>query len=222
MRSIDLKTFFLLLLSVFELNKCSAQIEKEMSKPVIVFIGASETSGYGLPKNSSYADKFSKHLLENQLSFEILNHSFPGAATGDGEEMLNHVFEKTENIHSIFISLGLSDVIYGINSEEIYLNYQKMIKVIISKSADIKIHIMEGEIFQYHALPDLPSHDSAYYKAYKSIYKRLEDNEPVVVFPFLMKNFIEDSKYFLQDMVHPNEKGISVMAYYLYTLFIQD
>lgn len=193
----------------------------EITKQAIVFLGASESSGYGLPKDASYVDKFSKLLQKDNLSFEVINLSYPGASTQNGKDMLHSVLNSTDSIHSIFISLGLSDGVYGVSPNQIYQNLLGMKEQINAKHPEAKIHIMEGEIFQYHALPNLPKSGSKYYLDYKYIYGELSQDKNIKVYPFLMDSFVNQSDYFLSDMVHPNEKGTTVMANLIYTYFIK-
>lgn len=209
----------LVLLFLVVLISCFSQTKMKVKNQIIVFIGASESSGYGLSKGLSYVDKFSRLIEQDDLQFIIKNISYPGAATANGIEMFNSILNNKDTIHSVFISLGLSDVVYGVNPEQIYKNLSNMVELIQSKSIETRIYIMEGEIFQYHALPNLPTHETDYYKEYKKIYKRLEKGKKIIIYPFLMKPFLKKPEYFLPDLVHPNEKGTTKMSKIIYALF---
>lgn len=202
---------------------CSFQINKKIIPvPTIVFIGASETSGYELPEGESYVDKFDSLLTNQGLEYAVTNISFPGAATSDGKTILSNILYKNDNIHTIFISLGLSDVLYGVSTETIYNNLEEIIKMIKTNNPKTNIQIMEGEIFQYHKIPNLPSHESKYYFDYKRIYKRLLLDYQIKTYPFLMQTFLGKTEYFISDKVHPSGKGTTIMAEFVYGYFIES
>lgn len=218
MKNIIVVLFLCAHISCFSQTKVKEVKMKEIDQ-IIAFIGASESSGYGLKEGSSYVDKFSELMKQDELQFIIKNISYPGAATSNGEGMLDSVLNSKDNIHSIFISLGLSDVVYGVNTEQIYQNLFNMIQQIQSKNIKTRIYVMEGEIFQYHAIHNLPSHETNYYKKYKEIYKRLKTHTEVMIYPFLMESFLGKPEYFLSDLVHPNEKATTEMSENIFTLF---
>lgn len=205
------------------LLSCLSSTSGTMSSiPTIVFIGASETSGYGLPKNSSYVAKFSRMLKEGGYDYNVKNISYPGAATSDGVSMLLPVLNSRANIQSVFISLGLSDCVYGVDPEVIYTNLLELATLIKSKHPMAKVFIMEGEIFQYHVLPNLPKHNSEYYGEYKGVYERLGQKKNITIYPFLLQSFLDNPGYFLSDEVHPNERGTLAMAEFIFTYFLAN
>lgn len=204
---------------IFLACSCSAQTAIKMNTQSIVFIGASESSGYGLADGASHVHKFSKLLEKDNLHFEVKNTSYPGASTKDGISMFQSILNSNDSIHTVFISLGLSDVVYGDSPDQIYQNLFKLTQFIRGENSKVVIYIMEGEIFQYHALPNLPKHDSDYYKQYKNIYVKLRQNADVIIYPFLMKSFNNQPEHFLSDMVHPNNIGTTEMAKLVYEYF---
>ena len=105
-----------------------------------VLIGDSLTFGYGINKSNSWVEGLKKHLMSNELNYNILNKGINGNTTTD---MLNRFTEDVIDLNpnKIFILGGTNDLLSNHSINSIIDNIELMIKEGLSKTKDITIGI---------------------------------------------------------------------------------
>ncbi|MEZ5017385.1 MAG: hypothetical protein R2800_10060 [Flavipsychrobacter sp.] len=160
-------------------------LKNQKNLPVILFMGASESSGYGLADQKSFVDIFYQ-LVENERpqKYMVINASIPGASTSDLKELLNRTNVNKNTISHLVITLGLSDAIYQTPPTEIYNNLKEGINYLKEQQPTMKIWVMRCDMFQHHAISGLPLKNSPYYVNFRKAFDDIGKEKQVQIFPF--------------------------------------
>ena len=86
-------------------------IEIDISKPTLVFLGDSQTYGTGVNQGQRFSDRIRTALLAETpaLPCNILNVAMPGTDTEDQVRMLHHVREQGVNVAHVYLCVFNND-----------------------------------------------------------------------------------------------------------------
>ncbi|GIX40482.1 MAG: arylesterase [Leptospiraceae bacterium] len=180
-----------------------------MSKQYILFLGDSLTYGYLVSSNHSFPSLIEKELRKKHLIDEktkIINAGNPGDTTEMALYRLEYILKNYRNIYLTIVFLGANDYLLGESSEEIYMNFKKIIESLKSYNPEMKIILIEFLPF-----------DDIRLREFRNIYEKLKTEYPEIIFvPDVMGNIIKNPELVLDDGIHPNEKGYKIIAEKIY------
>ena len=189
--------FVLLAIIVVGCSEKKSQIKIEK----ILLFGDSLMSGYGLPEEDHLSVVLEKSLKSEGYEIQIFNGSISGDTSLDG---LDRIEDELSDVSYdlIIIGLGANDMLRRINPDQTKQNLEDIIKIITSNN--IKI-ILAGMVAS-------PTNGLTYKKKFDKIYPDLSKKFELELIPFLLKGVALNPSLNQADGIHPNEKGVLIIA----------
>lgn len=208
--------------AVFQMNDTA--LAGENGAEYILFIGASEASGYGGIR--SFPSLVEDLARADGRPWSIVNMARAGASTRDGREQIRAGLARKLTFSAAFISLGLADAVYAHPPSEIKANLQAMIRDLQTHSPGIEIYLCRGEIFQHQAIPGLAPRGSEYHREYVNLYAEIADTaqmrrNPIVLVPFIFRETVGRQNLNQSDHIHPNQAGARLIAKMVYSQLLE-
>ena len=184
----------ILLISCGE-KKSQIKLEK------VLLFGDSLMSGYGLPEKDHLSVILEKSLKSEGYEIQVFNGSVSGDTSLDG---LNRIEDELldESYDLIIIALGANDMLRRINPNQTKQNLDKIINIILNNN--IKV-ILAGMVAS-------PTNGLSYKKKFDKIYPDLSKKFELELIPFLLKGVALNPNFNQDDGLHPNEKGVLIIA----------
>ena len=167
----------------------------------ILLLGDSITAGYNLPESQTLAVILQQKLQKNGYDVKIINGGVSGDTTSGGRSRLNWML-KTHNPTIVVLGLGGNDMLRGIppavTRENVFaiverLQQQHIITVLTAVQASSNW----GE---------------AFVSSFNNIYTDLAVKYNLKLHPFMLEKVFGTTELMLSDGIHPNAKGIHVIA----------
>ena len=179
---------------------CSEKKSQIKIEKVLLF-GDSLMSGYGLPEDDHLSVVLEKSLKSDKYEIQIFNGSISGDTSSDGLDRIEDELSDT-SYDLIIIGLGANDMLRRINPDQTKQNLEDIINIITSNN--IKI-ILAGMIAS-------PTNGLNYKKKFDKIYPDLSKKFELELIPFLLKGVALNPSLNQADGIHPNEKGVLIIA----------
>lgn len=195
MKSILITLFCVLQFTMFSPANAVADTIK------ILALGDSLTAGYGLGPGDGFVDVLQSHLDRNAIDVEIINAGVSGDTTKGGLARLEWaLFDQPD---TAIVALGGNDMLRGLSPDQSYENLQ----AILQKLQDENIPVLLAGMLA-------PANMGAEYQAeFDAIYPQLATEFDVVYYPFFLDGVALDPELNQPDGLHPNKKGVQVMAH---------
>ena len=179
---------------------CSEKKSQIKIEKVLLF-GDSLMSGYGLPEDDHLSVVLEKSLKSDGYEIQIFNGSISGDTSLDGLDRIEDELLDV-NYDLIIIGLGANDMLRRINPDQTKQNLEDIINIM--RSNNIKI-ILAGMIAS-------PTNGLNYKKKFDKIYPDLSKKFELELIPFLLKGVALNPSLNQADGIHPNEKGVLIIA----------
>ena len=174
--------------------------EKGKENKIILF-GDSLMSGYGLNKEYHLSKILENNLFNSGYKVKVINRSVSGDTTSDGLKRIDQILND-KDIDLIVLCLGANDMLQRINPIETERNLNKIIDLINNKEINIIIAGIKAPL----------STGISYSKKFNPIFKKLSKKYKLNFIPFLLEGVAMRPDYNLNDGLHPNEKGVKIIA----------
>ena len=184
----------ILLISCGE-KKSQIKLEK------VLLFGDSLMSGYGLPEEDHLSIILEKSLKSEGYQIQVFNGSVSGDTSLDGLDRIKDEL-LDESYDLIIIGLGANDMLRRINPDQTKQNLDKIINIILDNN--IKV-ILAGMVAS-------PTNGLSYKKKFDKIYPNLSKKFELELIPFLLKGVALNPNFNQDDGLHPNEKGVLIIA----------
>lgn len=188
----------ILLLSLFFYLFISSHAYAAKATTILLF-GDSIVAGYGLPKRDTLSERMQKLLAENKVT--VVNGGISGDTTTGGKSRLAWTIEKYKP-DIVILALGGNDMLRGISPKLVSNNLEYMLNILKSKNI---ITILQ-------AVKAAPNMGRSYVNEFDNIYPQLANKYDVILYPFFLSKTYANPKLMLPDGIHPNEKGIELIA----------
>ena len=179
---------------------CSEKKSQIKIEKVLLF-GDSLMSGYGLPEDDHLSVVLEKSLKSDKYEIQIFNGSISGDTSSDGLDRIEDELSDT-SYDLIIIGLGANDMLRRINPNQTKQNLDKIINIILDNN--IKV-ILAGMVAS-------PTNGLSYKKEFDKIYPDLSKKFELELIPFLLKGVALNPNFNQDDGLHPNEKGVLIIA----------
>ena len=168
--------------------------------PVIVDIGDSLTSGYGLPPEQAFPARLEAWLREKGIEARVVNAGVSGDTTASGLALLN--WELADKPDLVILALGGNDALRGIDPAAVRSNLDKMIQKIETSGAKV---LLLGMIAP-------PNWGEEYKRAFDRIFPELAKAYNVPLYSFFLEGVAMKPELNQPDGIHPNEAGVAVLV----------
>ena len=182
------------------LISCSEKKSQIKLEKVLLF-GDSLMSGYGLPEEDHLSVILEKSLKSEGYKIQVFNGSVSGDTSLDGLDRIEDEL-LDESYDLIIIGLGANDMLRRINPNQTKQNLNEIINIILDNN--IKV-ILAGMVAS-------PTNGLSYKKEFDKIYPDLSKKFELELIPFLLKGVALNPNFNQDDGLHPNEKGVLIIA----------
>ena len=170
----------------------------------IVIIGDSLTEGYGVEKSQAFPAKLEQVLEKNDHNYKVINGGVSGSTTSSGMSRLKWFLKAKPDL--IILALGANDGLRGIKVEKSKKNLEEFIRKCKKENIPVVLAGMQ--------IP--PNYGKEYTEAFKKMYQELAAKYELSQIPFLIEGVAGVAELNIEDGIHPNEKGHSIIANNVY------
>jgi acyl-CoA thioesterase-1 len=166
----------------------------------IVALGDSLTAGYMLPAEAAFPAVLEKALRKDGFDVTVANAGVSGDTTTGGLDRLD--WSVPDGTDGVILELGANDMLRG---QEPALA-RKNLEIIIQKLQARKIAVfLAGMVAS-------PTLGADYGRTFNAIYPDLAKAYSLPLYPFFLDGVAEDPQMKLNDGMHPNAGGVTLMV----------
>lgn len=166
----------------------------------LVGFGDSLMAGYQLPQEDALPAQLERQLVAKGLDVVIANAGVSGDTTSGGLSRVD--WSVPEGTDGVILELGANDALRGIPPEQTEKNLEQIILRLKERNIPI---LLVGMLAP-------PNMGDDYGKRFNAIYPRLAEKYGLPLYPFVLDGVITDRSLLLEDGMHPNTKGLQIMA----------
>ena len=172
----------------------------EDSSPVILVIGDSLSSAYGLDPQQGWVNLLAQRLSEQGIDHRVINASITGDTTRGGLARLPQAIQRHRPAF-VIIELGGNDGLRGIHPHQMQSNLKQMIT--LSQQADAQVLLVGVR------LP--ANYGKAFTQRFEAVYPTLAQETGVAMVPYILNNVVEQPELFQADGIHPTAEAQEIM-----------
>jgi acyl-CoA thioesterase I len=171
---------------------------------VLVLLGDSLTQGYGLPSSDALPAQLQRLLDVRDLNIEVHNAGVSGETSAQG---LRRFEMATKNADGVLIQFGGNDLLQGRSTSAIEADLRELVARARARRVWVGLVGMKAP----------PIAGAAYRAAFDRIFHDLAEEHTAPLYPFYFEGLIDERagvmrQEFFLDRVHPNAKGIAIVA----------
>ena len=171
--------------------------------PLVIAFGDSLYAGYQLGPKEGLAPQLQAALGEDGVVARVQNAGVSGDTTAAGRQRLTYVLDNAKAKPAlVLLGLGGNDMLRGIGPDQTRANLDAMLAELQKREIPV---LLTGMM----AAPNL---GSDYAGKFNPIYPELASKYEVSFYPFILDNVVTDKALMLGDNLHPNAKGVKVVA----------
>ena len=180
--------------------------------PLVIAFGDSLYAGYQLGPKEGLSPQLQAALTDDGVVARVQNAGVSGDTTAAGRQRLTYVLDNAKTKPALVIlGLGGNDMLRGIGPDQTRANLDAMLAELQKRQIPV---LLTGMM----AAPNL---GSDYAKKFNPIYPELASKYEASFYPFILDNVVTDKSLMLGDNMHPNAKGVAVIAEGLAPLVVQ-
>lgn len=170
---------------------------------LIVAFGDSLYAGYQLEQGEGFAPELERALATRGIAARVHNAGVSGDTSAAGLQRLAFTLDGLDRKPDlVLVGLGGNDMLRGLRPEDTGANLDAILTELDRRNIDA---MLTGML----AAPNL---GKDYADAFNSIYPELAKKHGVLLYPFLLEDVVGDRELMLEDGLHPNERGIDIIA----------
>jgi acyl-CoA thioesterase-1 len=171
--------------------------------PLVIAFGDSLYAGYQLGPREGLAPQLQAALLADGTPARVQNAGVSGDTSAAGRQRLTYVLDHAKTKPAlVLLGLGGNDMLRGIGPDQTRTNLDAMLAEL--KRRDIPV-LLTGMVAS-------PNMGSDYARKFNPIYPELAAKYGTSFYPFILDNVVTDKALMLPDDMHPNAKGVKMVA----------
>jgi acyl-CoA thioesterase-1 len=170
------------------------------SRPRVVALGDSLTSGHGIGTAKAYPAVLQDRLRADGLRVDVVNAGVSGAMSADGLRRLPGALQG--DVRVLIVALGANDGLRGVPVAQLKSNVSRIISDAQARGISVLLCAMDA----------LPIYGWDYTVAFHRAYRELAERFRVPLVPFMLQNVIGNDAMMQRDRVHPNAQGAQTIA----------
>lgn len=171
------------------------------AEPVqLVGFGDSLMAGYQLPQEDALPAQLQRALVAKGHDVVITNAGVSGDTTSGGLSRVD--WSVPDGTDGVILELGANDALRGIPPDQSEKNLDQIISRLKARGIPI---LLVGVLAP-------PNMGAQYGEAFNAIYPRLAAKHALPLYPFILDGVITERSLLLEDGMHPNTKGLALMA----------
>ena len=176
---------------------------KAEAQHLVLAFGDSLYAGYGLAPSESFPAVLQRNLEASGVSAEVVNAGVSGDTTAAGLARLDFTLDGLRRTPDLaIVGLGGNDLLRGIDPAETRSNLEAIVRALDSRGIPV---LLTGMMAPRNLGPD-------YVAKFDRIYPDLAKTYQAGLDPFFLDGVITDPGLLQGDGIHPNARGVEVMA----------
>ncbi len=182
-------------------------------RKLVVAFGDSLYAGYNLDQGQGLAPVLEHVLAERGIQAQVVNAGVSGDTTAAGRARLAFTLDGLPRTPDLMlVGLGGNDMLRGLSPQETRANLDAILSE--AKARGIKV-MLTGMLAS-------PNMGTDYAAAFNPIYGDLARKYDAALYPFILDDVLGDRTLLLPDGIHPNARGVTVIASRLAPIVAQD
>lgn len=176
---------------------------QQQERRLVLAFGDSLYAGYGLDQGQSFPAVLEHMLDERGMPAQIVNAGVSGDTTAGGLRRLAFTLDGLARKPDLaIVGLGANDMLRGIDPAETRQNLRAIVEELKRREIPVLLTGMAAS----------RSLGADYVRRFEAIYPEVAREYGADLDPFFMEDVITDRSLLLEDGLHPNAKGIRVIA----------
>lgn len=172
-------------------------------KRTVLAFGDSLYAGYRLKRGESLPDAVQAELRSHGIDASIVNAGVSSDTTAGGRRRLVYTLDRLKTAPDlVLLGLGGNDVLRQVDPVETRANLAAMLDELDKRKIPV---VLTGML----APPNLGPEFAARFNA---IWPDLARKHEAALYPFILEGVIGNRALMLQDGVHPNAQGVTIIA----------
>ncbi len=167
---------------------------------VILVLGDSISSGYGLPREAGWVQLLANRVARDHSHYRVVNASITGETTLGGRNRIGKLLDQ----HApalVVVELGGNDGLRGTPIESMQANLEAIVRACKERGAKVLLVGMR--------LP--PNYGAAFNRRFEEAYRNVAAGSGAALQPFLFEGFGERRDLFQADGIHPTQAAQALM-----------
>lgn len=170
---------------------------------LILAFGDSLYAGYGLKRGESMPEDVEVLLRQQGINAKVINAGVSGDTTATGRKRLTFTLDNLPRKPDlVMLGLGGNDVLRQIPIAETRANMIAMLDELSKRDIPVVLTGMRAP----------PNLGPDYAEPFDKMYPELAKRYGAALDPFVLSGVIGDRRLMLSDGIHPNAKGVDLMA----------
>jgi acyl-CoA thioesterase-1 len=161
-------------------------------QPVILVMGDSLSSGYGLPQGTGWVDLLQRKLAAEKFDYRVVNASISGETTLGGRNRLGSALHEHQP-RIVLLALGANDGLRGQSIDSMRANLSAMARA--SRAAGARVVLIGMRI--------PPNYGPQYTQKFHAAFAQVARTQKLPLVPFLLEGFADERDLFQADGIHP-------------------
>jgi acyl-CoA thioesterase-1 len=172
-----------------------------LPRPVtLLAVGDSLTAGYGLPASAALPAVIEALLRQEGLNVRVVNAGVSGDTTAGGLARLPWLLEEPPDC--AWLELGANDGLRGQDPQRMEANLDAMLELFAARGVPVLLIGMRA----------LENYGADYAARFDAVFPRVAGRHGVPLHPFLLEGVALDPALNQDDGIHPNKRGVEVIA----------
>ena len=183
--------------------RATATTQVSGPKRTVLAFGDSLYAGYGLKRGESLPDAVEEQLRAGGIDAKLVNAGVSGDTTAGGRRRLVYTLDKLDRAPDlVLLGLGGNDVLRQVDPAETRANLSAMLDELDRRHIPV---VLTGMMAPPNLGPDFAAR-------FNAIWPDLARKHHAVLDPFILDGVIGNRELMLADGVHPNARGVAVIA----------
>ena len=178
----------------------SAQARADQDETVIVALGDSLTSGFGLPNDKAFPSQLETALKERGHKVRIVNAGVSGDTASAALRRLDWALDGDTD--AVIVELGGNDALQGLPPESTKAALAEILERLQKRNLPVLLAGMEAP----------RNLGKEYVTAFGAIYPALAAQYDVLLYPFFLEGAALNAELMQRDGIHPNAGGVGAIV----------
>lgn len=186
-----------------EISAKQPKVAAEEDARLIMVFGDSLYAGYQLEQDEGFAPELERALAARGVAARVYNAGVSGDTSAAGLQRLAFTLDGLERKPDlVLVGLGGNDMLRGLSPEDTRANLDAILTELDNRNIDA---MLTGMIAARNLGKD-------YAGRFDAIYPDLAKKHDIPLYPFFLADVVGDRGLMLGDGIHPNERGIDIIA----------
>ncbi|WP_300397198.1 arylesterase [uncultured Sphingobium sp.] len=190
-----------------------ARATPSADRKLVVAFGDSLYAGYNLDQGRGLAPVLERALADRGLKAQVVNAGVSGDTTTAGRARLAFTLDGLPRTPDLMlVGLGGNDMLRGLSPQETRDNLDAILREAKARGIPVMLTGMLAS----------PNMGADYAAAFNPIFPDLAHKYDAALYPFMLDGVLGDRALLLPDGIHPNARGVTVIARRLAPIVAQN